>query len=69
MRDPICSRCGCVRAITAIAKIRVGKTTLSYKRLCIPCILTVNGLLNGEKFNYEGAIETMEEAEKRWSGE
>lgn len=65
-----CKRCGVERTISVIGKVSIGSTTLSFRRMCLPCFLKANGLLSfGNEFNVQGAYETLDEAEKRWKEE
>lgn len=37
----ICSKCGCNRVITVKASVNAGGLTVSLKRLCLVCLLSV----------------------------
>jgi hypothetical protein len=56
-----CSRCGCDREITLMAKVAIAskQMELTFKRLCVPCLLHTVGLSDDRvkgTFDYQKAM-------------
>jgi len=56
-----CNNCGCERKILMDCKVHIEETTLSLKRLCVPCLLKFIGLQSefshSGEYDYKKAME------------